>query len=543
MPIRLIDNVGQLGAVSEPDVNPMKLPDGAWSDCENVRFDGFVAKKVGGSRAIFGSLSIAPYTLTPHTTFDGEPFFCYAGLTQVFTVSNNTHYELTRQTATLSGTATNRAYSTDSTELWTGGVFGGLLFLNNGIDVPQIQLTPTASCRLSDLTNWPSTITTRCASLRAFKNYLVALDVTKGAQRFRQMVKWSSSADPLTVPATWDEADTTADAGETSLADTNGTVIDCLPLRDINVIYKDDSIYGMQFIGGAFIFRFYNIFNNVGILARRCVAAFEQYHCFVGNDLDIYVHDGTTIRSIGQDKWRTWLRQNIDGDNYKRTFVATNPVSSEVWIFVPTGADDYTSRVLMWNWRKDTWGVRTVSNISHAAAGGIRSSDYIMLWSTITTTWDTEPSTWAELASVPPERRLVMANPVLLTGLIETEIGTSELGAALPFYLERKSMWANPIKVDNNARVIDLQSVKFIRRLRFRTSSVNATNITFSVAVLTDVGSALSYSSSSKMLNGTAEVVVCKRGRFLSIRIESSSDVDFQMHAMEIEADQSGMYL
>lgn len=544
MPIKLIDNVGQIGGISEADIDPMKLPDGAWSDLENVRFDGYVAKKVAGSRAIFGSLSIAPYTLTPHSTFDGEPFFCYAGLTQVYTVNNNQHFDLTRQSATLSGTATNRAYSTDATKLWTGGVFGGLLFLNNGNDTPQVQLTPTASCRLSDLANWPSTVTTRCASLRAFKNYLIALDVTKGAVRFRQMVKWSASADPLTVPATWDEADTTADAGETSLADTNGTVIDCLPLRDVNIIYKDDSIYGQQFIGGAFIFRFYNIFNNVGILAKRCVAAFEQYHCFIGNDLDIYVHDGSTIRSIGQDKWRAYLRQNIDGTNYERTFVAANPVTSEIWIFMPTGEHDYTSKVLMWNWRKDTWGVRTVANVSHAAAGGIRSADYVLLWSTITTTWGTESSTWAELASIPPERKLVMAAPSLLDGLIETEIGTSELGAALPFTLERKKMWANPLKIDNNSRVIDLQSVKFIRRIRFRTSGMGVNDITFNVAVTTDVNSTFTYQvTTSSPAGETMEIAVLKRGRFVSVMMESVQDVDFQLHAIEIEAEESGMYM
>ena len=543
MPTRLIENVGESGAFSSFDVDARKLPDGAWSDCENVRFDGFVARKVAGSRAVFGSLSTSAYSLIPHTTFDGQPHFCYAGLTSVFTVSNDVHYDLTRQSATASGTLTNRAYSADPTQLWTGGVFGGLLFLNNGVDAPQVQPTPTTSARLVDLANWPSTVTTRCASLRAFKNYLVALDVTKGATRFRQMVKWSSSADPLTVPASWDEADTTQDAGETSLADTNGSVIDSLPLRDVNIIYKDDSVYGQQLIGLPFVFRFYLIFNNVGILARRCVAAFEQYHCFVGNDLDIYVHDGTTIRSIGQDKWRRWLQSNIDGDNYERTFVAANPATTEIWIFVPTGDEGYTSKVLMWNWRKDTWGVRTVSNVSSGAVGGIRSVAYVVLWSSTLTTWATETSTWAELASVPPERKLTLSNPDLMTGLIETEIGSSELGAALPFYLERQGMWANPVKVSDGARMVDLQSVKFIRRVRFRTTSTNSNNVSYMVAVQTDVDSALTYVSTTKVLNSTAEVTVLKRGRFLSLRIESSADVDAEVHAIEIEAEESGSYL
>lgn len=538
MPLQLFDNVGAIGILS--DTNSRKLPDGAWSDGRNVRFDGYVARKVNGARAVQGSLSAAPYSIFAHTTFDGAQFFAYPGLTSVFTVNSNTHYDITRTLA--SGTAV--AYNTDNTQLWTGGVLGGLLFLNNGVDVPQIQLTPTASCRLSDLPNWPTTITTRCAVMRPYRNYLVALDVTKGTIRYRQMVKWSASADPLTAPHTWDEADTTADAGETSLSETNGTVIDCLPMRDINIIYKDDSVHGMQFTGGQFIFRFYQIFNGVGILAKRCVAAFEQYHCFVGNDLDVYVHDGNSIRSIAQDKWRTWLRQNIDGANYERTFVVTNPVTSEVWICIPNGEDDYTSKVLMWNWRKDTWGVRDLANVSAGATGGIESSDYITPWDSLTDTWDSWGVTWSELDSLPPDKKLVLVSPTRTTGLIETEFGSSEFGAALPFALERQNIWALPAKIKDGARVIDLQGVKFIRRVRFRTvEQSSSNNITYMVAVQTDVDSTLVWQSTAKMTGNTAEITVFKRGRFLSVRLESDADTVLSLLSFEVDFDPSGDYL
>lgn len=538
MPLKLYDNVGAVGLVA--DINARKLPDGAWSDGQNVRFDGFTATKALGSRVIQGSLSTAPYSLFAHTTFDGAQFFCYAGLTDVFTVNNNTHYDLTR--TDVSGTAI--AYSTDPTLLWTGGVLGGLLFLNNGVDVPQIQITPTASCRLSGLPNWPTTITTRCASLRAYRNYLVALDVTKGPQRYRQMVKWSSSADPLTVPSTWNEADTTQDAGETSLSETNGTVLDCLPLRDVNIIYKDDAIHGMQFIGGQFIFRFYQIFNNVGLLAKRCVAAFEQYHCFVGNDLDIYVHDGNSIRSIGQDRWRDWLRLNVDGSLYERMFVVANPVTSEIWICVPNGTEDYTSTVLMWNWRKDTWGIRQLNNVSSGATGGIESSDYLTLWSNAVGAWSASGATWGELDSLPPDRKLVLASPTRTTGLIETEIGTSEFDAALPFFLERQGMWALPGKVSDGNRVLDLQSVKFVRRVRFRTvDGGSSNNIVFKVALQSDVDSTLTWVSTTKMTNNTAEITMFKRGRFLNIRLETTEDTLVSLHSVEVEFEPSGQYL
>lgn len=537
MPLQLIDNVGKIGIVA--DISPRKLPDGAWSEGQNVRFDGYTATKVLGSRTVLGSLSASAYSLFAHTTFDGSQFFAYAGLTSVFTVNNNVHYDITR--------AVGGAYNTDSTLLWTGGVLGGLLFMNNGIDVPQVQQTPTASCKLSNLPNWPTTITTRAASLRAFKNYLVALDVTKGPLRYRQMVKWSNAADPLTVPTTWNEADPAQDAGELSLADTNGSVIDCLPLRDVNIVYKDDSIYGMQYIGPPFIFRFYQIFKNVGLLAKRCVAAFEQYHCFIGNDLDVYVHDGNTIKSIAQDRVREYLRRAIDGGNYERAFVVRNPTATEIWICIPDGNAEYCSQALMWNWRKDTWGFRTLSNIASGTVGGIESSDYLTTWDALSaagTTWDGWGVSWSELESLPPDQKLVLAAPTVTAGLIETEYGSAELGADMPFMVERTGIWTMPCKVVDGNRVADLQSIKFIRRVRFRTDAfASAEAITFEVAVQTDIDSPLVWVSTGKQTDKTVEITVFKRGRFVSYRVTGTGSSLFSIEDVSIEYEPSGQYL
>lgn len=541
MPLQLTDNVGQIGLVT--DVPPRKLPDGAWSAGRNVRFSGFVAEKVLGSRAIQGSLSAAPYHLIPYTTFDGAQFFAYAGLQRVYGVNNNVHYDLTR----VSNTSTAVLYNTDEVNLWTGGVLGGLLFLNNGNDIPQVQRTPTASCRLSNLPNWPTTITTRCSSLRAFRNFLIAMDVTKGAQRYRQMVKWSSSADPLTVPGTWDEGDPTNDAGENSLSDTNGDVIDGLPLRDVFIIYKDDSIYGMQYIGGQFIFRFYQIFKNVGLLSKRCVCAFEQSHCFIGDDFDVYIHDGNSLKSIGQDRVREYIRDNVDGTNYQHMFVVPNPVTTEIWIFLPLGDTDYPSHILMWNWRKNTWGVRDCDNVAHGAVGGIESSDYLTTWAqlqTAGTTWDGWGVSWSELESLPPEKKLVLASPTMTAGLIETEYGSAELGAPLPFSVERLGLWTMPTKVVEGQRVADLQTVKFIRRIRFRTdSAASASMINFEVAIQSDVDSPLVWQTSSKVTDKTVELTVLKRGRFINIRAESTVDTLFALEEFDIEYEAAGVYL
>lgn len=528
---RLIDNVGAVGIVL--DVDNRKVPSGAWTDGENVRFDGYTAAKVAGSRTVFGSLSAAAYSLFYFDTVDGVHHFVYAGLSSVHMIDTASHHNITR--VDISGTAV--AYNTDPAELWTGGVLNGLLFLNNGVDHPQIQVTPTSSARLSNLPNWPTTITTRAAAMRSFKDVLVALDITKGANRYRQMVKWSDGSDPLGVPGSWDEADPTTDAGEFNLAETPGAVVDCLPLRDVNIVYKDDSIWGMQAVTTNDVFRFYKIFTDIGLLAKRCVTAFESSHAFIGSDLDFYVHDGNAIRSIGQDKWRGWLRDNIDNTNFRRCFALTNHTTTEVWFCVATGDESYASRALMWNWRHDTWGLRRLPNASSGAVGVIQTEQYA--WSALTDTWATITETWGELEAVAPVRKLVLSSPTNLTGLVETEFGTLELGNALSFYVERNGYWELPTQRAG----LDLQSQKFIRRIWFRTDGSPSTGaVTFRVAVKSDLGATTPYVSTAKVVDNTAEIVVLKRGRFIDYRVESTADVQCALLSVEIEYDDSGNY-
>lgn len=528
---KVIEDIGKIGIANDSD--PKKLPPNAWTDGSNVRFVDGVARKVAGSRTMGGSLSTSPYSLFYLDTLDGEHHFVYAGATSVHLIDVSAHNNITR--VTTSGTV--QPYSADSTNLWTGGVLNGLLFLNNGADEPQIQLTPTAACKLSNLPNWPSTVTTRCSCLRAFKNFLIALDVTKGAIRYRQMVKWSTDADPFTPPSTWDEADTSENAGEVNLAETNGSVIECLPLRDVNIVYKDDSVWGMQFTADNNIFNFYKIFTEVGILARNCVAAFEGMHCFVGSDLDIYVHDGANLRSIGQNFWREWLRTNLETSNYERTFVVANPHTTEMWICIPTGDAAHPAKALLWNWRENTWGIRTLPNTSGGVQGVI-SANYFSTWAAITDTWDSIDETWDTLGAAPASKKLVLVSPTELRGLIETESGTQDLGINMPFSLERTGLWT----FESAPNGLDLETVKFIRRIRFRTIGGSTNSITYNIAVQMDVGSTPTYQAVIKSINGTAEVVVLKRGRFVNYRMESAEDTTFELLAVEVEYDSAGSY-
>lgn len=521
--IEVIDSVGQIGIIS--DQPPEKLPNNAWSDGENIRFDGFTARVFTGERLIFDPPTVAPHSLFALTTSNDVARFVYAGLTRVFIMDGDVHTEITR----ISGN-----YNAVAGTAWTGGVLGGLLIINNGVDVPQAHVPSTVATKLIDLPDWPTN--TLAQIVKPFKNFLVALDVTKGSTRHRQMVKWSHPADPGAVPATWDETDPAFDAGETVLAETDGAVIDCLPLRDTNIIYKSDSVWGMQFIGAPLVFRFFNIFNNTGILTKRCMVAFEGMHAFLSNEFDVFVHDGQTINSVAQDRHRNWLRDNIDPDNFNYVFLTTNPREKEVWICVPENDATPTSKALVWNWKKNTWSVRTLPGITGAATGLVVSTDFLPTWDTVVGTWGGQgESTWALIGALPPSEQLVMCGPDTPKLILVDQDNLNYAEVAVSTVLERTGVWAF-------SGAQDLQSVKFVRRVRFRTKAGgNPTSLTFRVSVTMDIDDAPVWVSTTVNSGTTAEISVFKRGRFLGLRVESSG-ASWSMHSVELDSDLSGMY-
>ena len=253
MPTISVNAVGQYGVMR--DMQPHELPLNAWSDSRNMHFVNGYAEKILGHSQVFNTPSIAPYFLLP-VEGSSTYFWVYAGLAAVYVWDGGVHTNLTR--------AVGGAYGATVDGNWTGDVLGGVPVLNNGVDDPQMWLPVSPSQPLQLLSNWPAN--TKCNALRAFKNYLVALDVTKAAVRSAQMVKWSHPAAAGAVPSSWDPTDATKDAGEVMLAETADFCVDCAPMRDVNIIYKENSVYAMQFVGGTNIFRFPPLFKSVGIL-------------------------------------------------------------------------------------------------------------------------------------------------------------------------------------------------------------------------------------------------------------------------------------
>jgi len=305
------------------DIDPYRLPNGAWSDVRNMLFRDAQLKKAFGYTTFLGSPSVTPYGLFYLPAVD-TALWAYTGLAAVYAFdAGAASSDITRAAGAYTGTVDDK---------WTATYLHGIGILNNGVDEPQVWKTPATATLLTDMNAEVGTWTAgdSCRTIRAFGNYLVALDVTKSSTRHAQMVKWSHPAASGSMPSSWDETDATKDAGEQIISRTPGALVDCLPLGNANILYKEDSVHAMNFIGGGFIFGFNELFDSFGLMAPDAVAAFPGHH-FVATFDDILVHNGVQAKSVIDSVNRRWLFNNIEFTAIQRSHVYHYKSRAEMW--------------------------------------------------------------------------------------------------------------------------------------------------------------------------------------------------------------------
>jgi len=357
MPRKTIEQIGSIGVVRDTPAH--KLVDSAWSDAGNMRFDEKGAEALVGNLSLFSAASITPLWIQ-HFPSISNPHWVYGDLTSMWVFEGSTHTDITR----LSG-----AYAGLDAERWQGTMLNGIGVFNNTVDIPQAWTVIAPGTDLVDLPNW--TATRRCKSLRSFKNFLVALGMTDSGTFRPYRVVWSDSADAGTVPGSWDTTDPATDSREFDLAETSDFLVDQLILGDINIIYKENSTWGMQFIGPPFYFRFWKILSKSGLLHRDCVTNVPSGHLVVTQN-DIILHSGQieSSRSIIDAKLRKWLFSAIDVGNFNNSFLVTNPLKNEVLFCFPEIGETYASLAIVWNWQDKSCGIRKLSPVTPFAAVG-----------------------------------------------------------------------------------------------------------------------------------------------------------------------------
>lgn len=506
-----VPNSGQFGVMA--DQAPQEIPVNAWSDASNFRFRDGYAERFLGQQSIFDAPTVTPYFLTPYSTTIAR-YWIHAGLASVFADDGTTRTDIT-------GTApTGGVY-----DRWTGGALNGVLVLNNGVDVPQFWGGDVLT-NLATLTGWDTNW--RAASVRPFKNYLVALDVTKTATRFPHMVKWSAAADPGSVPASWDETDPAIDAGELDLAETPDLMVDQLPLGDVNIIYKERSMYSMQYIGGQFIFRFARLPGDFGMLTRGCAVQYPGGHIVLSAG-DVIAHNGQGPQSILTGRMRSWLFNQIDSTNYAACFVTSNPTRNEVWICFPESGETTCTKALIWNWVDNTFGVRELNNVTYGASGQVNYTA-LSQWENDSDPWDADITTWDQDLFTPADARLLVCSTT--PDISQVDSSAQINGVDIVATLERTGL------------ALDApDQVKTLTRLVPRVDAQPGTVISIEFGGSMDAEVEPTWSNPVPYTVGTTyKADSFATGRYLAVRFSSTSTQPWRIRSYDMEITPRGLF-
>ncbi|AYJ85531.1 hypothetical protein D3Y57_05480 [Sphingomonas paeninsulae] len=239
IPVR---NLGGAGVIS--DIHAYDLPLNAISAAVNVRFENGTISRAPVFRKVF-EFPEASSVFTPSYMFSIPPIVSgaetFINVSSTFGVIKSVTglTEVDVSAPSITGVGANN-------EAITHTFLGNVAYLNRVTSAPLVKRAGDAT--FITLPNWAPSDRTR--TIRAFKDFVLALNVTKAGVEYPSMVKWSDITGYGSVPGSWDPTITTNSAGENILSDMQGPILDGRALRDNFFIYGRNEVWAMSYIGG-----------------------------------------------------------------------------------------------------------------------------------------------------------------------------------------------------------------------------------------------------------------------------------------------------
>lgn len=512
-----IPNVGSIGVIK--DLSAHEISDSAWTDAKNVRFLDGMAYQFYGHGQVYGTPSNIPQHVFA-LTISGARYWIYLTAANAYAVTNTGGSTVT----------TNITHATPRTGVvnqWTGTLLSGIPVVNVG-DTTHVPMSWDLNVAndFVDLANWPAGV--YCKSLRAYKNFLVALNCTKAGVSKPFMVKWSHPADPGSVPSSWDETDATKDAGEVDLAEGQDPIVDGFQLRDSFMIYKESSIWRMDFVGGQSVFRFSKVLGNSGAINRNCIVEVDGFHVVLTGS-DVIVHDGQSATSVLDKQTRRDLFLNIDADNVGKCFVFKNPYFNEVFICYPTVGSTVCTKAVVWNYKDKTVSFRDLPNVNHANYGAVDNS-LVSTFDSDSAPFDSDLTLFDSGDFVPSTARVLMASSD--NKLFMLDASSSFDGAIPSAYIERRGLsFGEPDKI------------KLIRGIRPRIVGNTGYTVQIQVGWSNDPYADPTYSATMTHTIGTTVANDCfVSGRYIAIKISTGTGFQWRLDSYDIDVELGGMW-
>tara|TARA_Y100000114_G_scaffold121665_1_gene116886 strand:+ start:638 stop:2482 length:1845 start_codon:yes stop_codon:yes gene_type:complete len=140
-------------------------------------------------------------------------------------------------------------------------------------------------------------------------------------------------------------------SGENQLGD-GSKLITGLNTRNQSLLWTDNALHGMEFVGPPFIFQFRQLGSNCGIVGQHAAVELDGRVFWMGNK-DFFVYDGA-VNSLPCTV-RRFVFDDFNFDQKEKTFVGTNQEFREVTWLYPSKNSSECDRYVTYNPIENYW--------------------------------------------------------------------------------------------------------------------------------------------------------------------------------------------
>ena len=190
-----------------------------------------------------------------------------------------------------------------------------------------------------------------------FQNYLLVSDASRFVIAFGCNDYGSSTIDPMLIrwsdqenPYEW-TPDATNQAGSIRLSH-GSQIISAVQTRQEIVVFTDQSVYSLQYVGAPFYWKTQLLGDNISIMGPNSAVIASGIVYWMGID-KFYMYDGR-VQTLNCDL-RKFVFQSLNQGQNEQVFASTVEAYNEVWWFYVSGSDNTINAYVVYNYLEKLW--------------------------------------------------------------------------------------------------------------------------------------------------------------------------------------------
>lgn len=492
------------------DIDPAEIGDQFLTLARNVNTrKGFPSRR-GSRRQCYPGLSNDPYHIL-NLQLNSFNWWMLFGTNNIWAVEGSNFYDIS-----FAGMQT----ITDPNE-WSATLLNGIPVFSNGKDV-LLYWDGNGGTDALSVPGFPAA--TSVKYVVAFRFHLFGLDVDGPAGHFDNQIIWSDATDPGALPTTWTPGPSN-EAGSAILADTRGRLITGVPLNSQLMVYKKEAVYPVEYAGqqpdNIFTVRPAN--RSLGALGPHTVVDLGDRHLVVGND-DVCLFDGVNVKSIADNRVKTFIANSIDATYAENTFVVRDLNKRETWVCIPESGSRFATVAHIWDERRDTWVTRDLISVRHSTVGFATDSTPSSVWNSDAQPWDADLSSWNDDAA----------------GAITRVVSAQESALWLEDVSDAEIVTGLIAKYDMHFG--DDTQFKIINGVWIRGTGLDFANTEFRLGSRPDTNSSVTWQGWQPIRNDGQLTIPEIDGRYISIEVRCTSTAIWTIDRIAFEYKLNGPY-